>query len=101
MGDGAYESGFRLPLAEKDIIIDRQNGVALWCLPEHKELEVEVVKLIRKVQDTPKILLRIKTVSERVRGPLSPLHGELHDTSQHLIDRYPSRFIGLTAWLCC
>ena len=53
---------FGAPLACPDAIQARQDGVALFLNPENKELEAGIVRLLRKVKDIPKVVLRIKKV---------------------------------------
>jgi len=58
---------FRSPLADLRRISERQDGVALFMVQEFKEIEAVIAQLLKKVTDTPQVLLRIKKVHSSYR----------------------------------
>jgi DNA mismatch repair protein MSH5 len=58
---------FRSPLADLRRISERQDGVGLFMVQEFKEIESSIAQLLKKVTDTPQVLLRIKKVQSSYR----------------------------------
>lgn len=50
------------PFCDKERIIQRQNGVALVVRSQNRDFITDLSKLLKKVHDIPRILLRIKKV---------------------------------------
>ena len=66
-GRRALREWFKSPLANVEKISNRQDGVGLFAVPEFKEIEKQCVAQLKKVYDTPTILLRIKKVQASYR----------------------------------
>ena len=60
LGRQQLRSWMMRPFCDVERINFRLNGVSLVAGQRHKEMIVNIVKLLRKVHDTPRILLRIK-----------------------------------------
>ena len=58
---------FRSPLADAARICSRQDGVALFMVPEIKEIESSIVKNLKNLHDTPQVLLRIKKAGHQLK----------------------------------
>ena len=50
------------PFCDKERIVQRQNGVALVVRSQNRDFITDLSKLLKKVHDIPRILLRIKKV---------------------------------------
>lgn len=50
------------PFCDKDRITKRQDGVAMTARPTNRDFVTDISKLLRKIHDIPRMLLRIKKV---------------------------------------
>jgi DNA mismatch repair ATPase MutS len=51
-----------LPFCDKALIIDRQDGVAMAARADNIDFVSSVMKLLKRIHDVPRLLLRIKKV---------------------------------------
>ncbi len=48
------------PFFDKELIKDRQNGIGMAVRQENRDFVTEIVKLLRKIHDLPRLMLRMK-----------------------------------------